>query len=497
MKRILTIIIIVGIAVVGFVAFRNYSTQQNTIAMMEELNTEETSRGTLVATVGVTGVVRASQTATLLWSASGIVEEVDTSVGDIVEINKVLARLSQTSLSQNVILAESELVAAKQSLEALFDAHSELAIARAAQAVAEAQKEIDTSERWVNNLTSPARQTDVDEAESNMILAKDKLDKALEDFAPYEHKPVNDVIRATLLSKLAQAQNEYDLMVLRYNSLLGEVNSLELQSADADLALALARLVDAQDEYDRLLTGPDPDDIASAEARIAAAEATLKMAYIEAPFSGTITEVLTKIGDRVSPNQSAFRLDDLSRLYLDIDISEVDINRITSGQEVLLTFDAIVEKEFHGEVVEVSLVGTTSQGVVNFKVTVELIDPDEAVKPGMTAAVNIIVSHQENVLLVPNRAVRIVDGQRVVYILQEGGSTSPENQRPENGMGFMMPGGNFGLNNMQLIEITLGATDGIYSEVLNGDLNIGDLIILNPPSTLFEEQRGPFGGMGG
>ena len=103
---------------------------------------------------------------------------------------------------------------------------------------------------------------------------------------------------------------------------------------------------------------------------------------------------------------------------MDVKVSEVDINNVTIGQPVSLTFDAILGKEYHGEVIEVTQAGTVDAGVVNFTVTVELTDADAMVKPGMTAAVNIVVEETKDVLLVQNRAVRLVDNLRVVYVLR-------------------------------------------------------------------------------
>ena len=78
-----------------------------------------------------------------------------------------------------------------------------------------------------------------------------------------------------------------------------------------------------------------------------------------------------------------------------------------------------------------------------------------ALKPGMTAAVNIVVNELEDVLLVPNRAVRIEDGERVVYIMRD--------------------------NEMESVTIVLGASSDINSEVIDGELKEGNAIILNPP----------------
>ena len=99
---------------------------------------------------------------------------------------------------------------------------------------------------------------------------------------------------------------------------------------------------------------------------------------------------------------------------MDVEVSEVDINSVSVGQAATLSFDAILNKNYHGEVVEVAKVGNNVGGVVNFTVTVELIDADELVKPGMTAAVNVVIQEETDVLLIPNRAIRLVDAERVV-----------------------------------------------------------------------------------
>jgi len=132
---------------------------------------------------------------------------------------------------------------------------------------------------------------------------------------------------------------------------------------------------------------------------------------------------------------------------------------------VTLTFDAILGKEYHGEVVDATQAGTVEEGVVNFTVTVELTDADSLVKPGMTAAVNITVKEMLDALLIPNRAVRLVDGSRVVYLLVDGQPVKT--------------------------EISLGSSSDTMSVLASGEVTEGDLIILNPPS---EGGGGPFGG---
>jgi HlyD family secretion protein len=519
MKRVIWIIVIIGVLVGGFFAYRAYSSSRSAQAAQENLQTVSLEEGTLAATIGATGIVRANQSANLIWQTSGTVDQVNVLLGDQVEKDQELSSLTQTSLAQNVILAQADLVNAQKALDdllnsqvqsaqalqavekagqALEDAQNpELAQARAVKAVADAQKLVETAERNLRIAQSNASQSSIDEAQANVTLAKDRLDRARDKYEPYANRPESNVTRATLLSELSAAQQQYDYAVRQLNNLLGTadetdlaVRQADLETAEAqldeaqrewerikdgtspaDLTLLEAQLADAQREWERLKDGPDPDDLAAAQARVAAAQATLDQAHILAPFSGLITEVNSKPGDQVSPGTPAFRLDDLSHLWVDVEVSEVDINQVQAGQPAILTFDAILAKEYQGEVVEVAPVGNEMLGVVNFKVTVELTDADQDVRPGMTSAVEIVVSQLDNAMLIPNQAVRVEEGKRVVYTMDENGQ-------------------------LTAIEVTLGASSDTFSQLLEGDLQPGDVIVLNPPIDFFSGGP-PGGGFGG
>ena len=511
MKKWMFIGLGVLVIAAGFYFLGPYRSQQQA-AQASNFQTVEAETGDLTATVGATGIVRANQTAYLVWQTSGTVAEVQARVGDLVEKGDVLASLSQTSLSQQVILAQADLVSAQRALDdlmnsqiqqaqaqqaveqaeqALEDAQNPALIqARALEAIATAQKAVENAERAYRYSQTPANQSFIDEAQAQVTIAKDRLDRAQERFEPYAGRPEDNLTRAQLQSELAAAQQQYDAAVRRLNSLQGtasltdqavaEANLISAQAQleqakrdyervkdgpnPADIALLQAQLEDARRQWERVKEGPDPDDLLAAQARRDAAQATLDLARLTAPFSGIITVVDSKPGDQVSPGTSGFRLDDLSHLLIDVQVSEIDINRIRVGQKVTMKFDAIQDKVYNGEVIEVDLVGNVNQGVVDFKVTVELTDADDAVKTGMTAAVNIVVEQLENVLLVPNRAVRASEGKRVVYVLRNG--------------------------SLQALPITLGASSDTHSQVLEGDLQVGDVIVLNPPM-LFDTNSPP------
>ncbi|MFH1185726.1 MAG: efflux RND transporter periplasmic adaptor subunit [Chloroflexota bacterium] len=376
-------------------------------------------RGDLTATVGATGTVRASQSAILTWQTSGIVERVNAKVGDAVRKDAVLSSLAMDSVPQTVIQAQANLVAAQRALE---DAMSMTGSAEAAIAHKDAQ---------------------------------DAYKKAYDYRLSLNGEQWIQEVRI----KYVGGQQVPEIRWYK-----GYVDEQTIQKADNSLALRKAELDDAQRLYERLKDGPNPDDVAAAQANVDAAQALLDTARILAPIDGTVTQANPLVGDHAAAGAPAFRVDDLSHLLVDVEVSEIDINSVRSGQPVLLALDAVSSKSYHGTVEQVAQAGDTSSGAVIFTVTVRMTDADGAVKPGMTAAVNIIVNQMEDQLLIPNRAVRLVDGERVVYVLKEG--------RPEP------------------VAITLGASSDTMSVIASGELQEGDLIILNPQGP----GGGPFGG---
>ena len=459
-----TIVIIVSVVVVAVAGglWWNARRQAN---MEGQIQTVRAERGDLTATIGATGTVRANQTAVLAWQTTGTVKSVNVRVGDEVEAGQVLATLEQTSLPQIVILAQAELISAERALDDLL--YSNTPSAQAQLAVVNAQEAYDDAKQSRDNLNYDRADSEaIEDAEARYIMAQEQVDRAEKAYKMFAHLPESHPRRAAAYSALYAAKEERDRALASYNWYLGEPDEQEIAGADARLAVAEAQLEDAQREWERLKDGPDPADVAAAQARVTAAQATLNLARLSVPFAGTVTVTNPMPGDQVSPGTVGFRIDDLSRLLVDVQVSEVDINSVKVGQPVVITFDAILSKEYHGRVIEVARVGNVVQGAVEFTVAVELTDADELVKPGMTAAVTIVVKELENVLLVPNRAVRLVNGQRVVYVLHNGEPA--------------------------MVAITLGASSDVMSEVVRGDLREGDLIILNPPIEFQGDQHPPF-----
>lgn len=435
-----------------------------------QYETVSSAKGSLSATVGATGTVRSNQSAALAWQTTGTVDQIKVKVGDRVKAGATLATLQMTSLPQNVILAEADLLNAQQALEDLQN--SGASQAQAEQAVAEAQKAFDDAKNKYDGIYfQRASDTYIDNTQAQVDLANNQVAQARKFYHLFENLPNGDSRKAQALAAMTSAELRRDNLVAQLNYVTGKPGATDAAQRKANYEVAKAQLADAQRRLARMKDGVDPLDLASAQGKVTAAQATLNLARIVAPFNGTVTDVQPLPGDQVSPGLTAFRLDDISHLLVDVEVSEIDINAIEIGQPVDVSFDAILGKAYKGTVTEVSQVGTVIQGAVNFTVTVQLTDADEAVKPGMTAAVTVLVKELKDVLLVPNRAVRVVDGQRVVYVLKDGAPSQ--------------------------VKIRLGSTSDSNSEVVGGDLKVGDQIILNPPATFSPPPGRPGSGGGG
>jgi len=432
-----------------------------------QYETVAAAKGTLSAKVGATGTVRSNHSAELAWQITGTVEAVKAKSGDRVQSGNTLASLALISLPQNIILAQSDLLSAQQTLDELKN--SGVSRAKVEQALADAQKALDDAQDKYDGLIYPrGSDTYIDNTQAKLDLANKRVSQLRKNYHLFENLPDGDSRKAESLAALTSAELDRDQLVAQLNYVTGRPDDIEAAQRKANYEVAKADVENAKRRLEQLQGDIDPVELASAQARVLAAQALLNNAHIIAPFSGTITDVDAKPGDQVSPGKVAFRLDDLSRLLVDVDVSEIDINSISVGQTVEVSFDAILGQSYQGIVAEVGRVGIVEQGAVNFTVTVELTDGDEAVKPGMTAAVTIFVKEIKDVLLVPNRAVRVVDGQRVVYIMKDNMPTP--------------------------VKIKLGSTSDSDSEVVSGDLKVGDLIVLNPPAVFGPPQGRPGGG---
>lgn len=428
-----------------------------------EYHTAMVQRGDLIAIVGATGIVEARQTVELNWQTTGRVEDVLFRTNNEVKKGEILADLADNTLPQSVILAQADLVDSKKELDDLINSTTESS--QKYQDLLQAEKELRTAtddrDQWNYSGASWDR---IYEARSKFIQLEEEMKRYEVEYSAVSDLALDAPEREATKKALDDAQFARDKVLRELNYILGRSYNREVADDFASYDVALSKLEDAQREWGRVKDGPNADDISAAEARVAAAEATVSLGWIEAPFNGTITKAEPKVGDNVISGTPGFRIDDLSELNVKVDISEVDINRVQVGQDVDLTFDAVAGRTFQGEVIQVSSVGVDTGRGVDFEVTVRIVNPDDQVRPGMTAAVNIVVSEINDVLIIPSRAIRLNNGQRIVFLLKDG--------------------------RLKEVQVSTGASSDTEAQITEGDLAEGDLVVLNPPS-FFQSNGGP------
>lgn len=341
------------------------------------------------------GVVVPAKEASMAFTSGGNLQSMEVAIGEQVEAGQVLARLAGAEqLQASLSGAELEILVAQQALQRLTDNLPEEQIA-ALQALNEAREALRDAEQKITGFGVPSEAIDIDVARSNVALAKRVLDQAKKDYQPYANKPENDLRRARLLSKLADAQEQYDNAVKQLNRLSGVfVPEFDMAQAQTELEIAQARLKLAEDRYALYQNGPDPAEVELAEARIqnaqaqaAAVRASLDNLEMKAPFAGTVTRVNFQSGEWVIPGQAILALADLAHLRVETtDLSEKDIPGIEAGQPVSVLIEAL-NQQVAGVVTEIAPLADTLGGDVVYKTTIDLDELPPGLRAGMSVEV--------------------------------------------------------------------------------------------------------------
>jgi HlyD family secretion protein len=201
-------------------------------------------------------------------------------------------------------------------------------------------------------------------------------------------------------------------------------------------------------------------------AQIERDQANLNYSVIRAPISGVVVARSVDVGQTVAASfqtPTLFQIaQDLKEMRIETSVAEADIGFLKEGQRVSFTVDAYAEQTFEGTIKQVRLNPTIQQNVVTYNAVVSAANPDAKLLPGMTAHVRAEAQRRNNVVRVPNAALRfkpkdadtndrIVPGQTIHLI--HGGTLS-------------------------LVQIKPGLSDGTHTEVVNGALKAGDQVVV-------------------
>jgi HlyD family secretion protein len=456
-RRILLLVGLLLLLLAGgiFFTFKYWQSSQSTLP--KGVITTPVTRGTIVTRVGSTGKVRPNQLVELNWQTTGNVGLINIKTNDQVKAGDVLMELDVTSFQPSILEAMESLPAAQRTLD-LLDV-SDLKRTQSKEDLAKAEIEYKNAKdaRELKNQRNSS-ETSLLKAEATYLQAKANLDSVETYFSFLQDKPEDDLARAQATAQLSLARKNYDWAVWNYQYAKDKPLPEDIRIADANLKVAESKLADAQREWEKVKNNPDPDDVVSARSNVEALKAQINLAKIIAPINGTVLDSKLLVGDVVKTGQKALTLIDRSHLFLDISISEVDINQVRLGEEVNFSLDAIPEKTFEGVVSEISKVGIDDQGIIYYTVTCEINDFDSAIKPGMTAAAFIQVEKAENVIKIPNDALHFADKKYSVFVIRE--------------------------NKVEQILVELGMISDTFSEMKSGNLREGDSLVTNPRSVL-------------
>jgi HlyD family secretion protein len=212
------------------------------------------------------------------------------------------------------------------------------------------------------------------------------------------------------------------------------------------------------------------------QAQLARSRTNLNYSVIRSPISGVVVARNIDVGQTVAASfqtPTLFQIaGDLKQMQIETSVAEADIGNLNIGLPAHFSVDAFSDRQFEGRVKQVRLNPTVQQNVVTYNVVVAVDNPDEVLLPGMTAHVQIIVSRHENVLRVPNAALRFKP-------LKEAGdeTAGKSNNRKEKGRGgatvYRLDGGE-----PKPVKIKAGISDGAYTEVLGDELKPGESLVV-------------------
>ncbi|MBW1887105.1 MAG: efflux RND transporter periplasmic adaptor subunit, partial [Deltaproteobacteria bacterium] len=270
-------------------------------------------------------------------------------------------------------------------------------IARIDPAVYEAQLEQARAQRLMAQMQLMERQKDIVAAQAGIESAVANLNSAKATLREAELQ-YNRI--AKLRDKITVSQSRLDEVLARRDNARGAV---EVAKAKVETSKAQLQRAQAQEKGVRAL-------IAERKAALKLADVKLKYCTIKSPIDGEVIERAVDVGQTVAATLQSPVLftiaENLARMQVEVDVSEADVGQIKPDQDVEFTVDAFPEKKFRAKVRQVRNFATEIQNVVTYKVIADVNNDSFLLRPGMTANVTITVAKVDNVLKVPNAALR-------------------------------------------------------------------------------------------
>lgn len=505
-----------ALAVLGVAAYYYWGNQSSAPQYM----TAKVERGNLRNTVTATGTLQAVTTVQVGSQASGTLSALNADFNSVVKKGQVIAQLDPAVSKAQVDQARANLQQARAALQ-----QSIASVAGSRAGVSDAQAKALAARSTVQN-----NQSGVSSAQANLAVLKAQLDDALAFLKQQEYLMKSGVI----------AQRDYDLAntayktaEARYNQAAAQLSQAvlsEQSSAGSGVAQSQAQVQQsqAQVQQSQAQVQQSQAQVQQAEAALRLAEVNLAHTTITSPIDGIVVSRDVNVGQTVAASLSAPTLftiaGDLTDMQVIANIDQADIGVVEQAKSVRFSVDAFPGKDFDGKIQQMRLNPVNVQNVVTYNVVIDVSNPDQKLKPGMTANLTITIDERNNVLKVPNSALRFTptdaSGQRIGRSADSAGNSGGRRsqgtqQQTDDATGSTslgqasqtgQSGGpqadtqqgqrNFAPASAPVLEgqtrlvwvmgqdgklqsrrIKVGLTDGVQTEVVEGNLQEGELVV--------------------
>lgn len=351
-----------------------------------------------VSVISATGRVVPERWASLSLPSPGVIRSIDVVEGDIVGEGRVLLRLAgREQLEGALAAARLEELTANQALDEVYRQEG-MARAMVQEELATARDEVRIAEyNWrVQQEGNRASDDTIKRARANVVIAEERVEQAKARYDGTSGSVNEDAGKASAYADYISAKAALDSAKRSLNWYVGHPTEIQQAMLDADVAVAKARLAEAEAAWADVENGPDPDVLALAQARLVAAQAAAQAAQaalrdseLRAPFGGTVAAIRVRPNEWATPGVPLIDIASLGNLQVETtDLSEIDAARVAVGAQAMITFDALPEAEVTGRVIRIAPKASEGSGV-NYTVWIALDKIPEGMLWGMTAFVDI------------------------------------------------------------------------------------------------------------
>ncbi len=375
--------------------------------------TAKVERGNLRNTVTATGTLQAVTTVQVGSQASGTISALNADFNSVVKKGQVVAQLDPAVSKAQVDQARATLQQAQASLQL-----ARAGVANSRAGVSDSQARALAAQSTVQN-----NRAGVSSAQANLAVLKAQQDDALSLLKQQESLLKSGVIAQR---DYDTAKTAYQAAEARYNQAVAQVNMAvysEQSAAGAGIAQSGAQVQQSQAQVQQAQA-----QVQQAEAQVQQAEAALRLAEVNlthttivSPIDGIVVSRNVDVGQTVAASLSAPTLftiaNDLKQMQVIANIDQADIGLVEQAKSVKFTVDAFPGKDFDGKIEQMRLNPTNVQNVVTYNVVMDVNNPEQKLKPGMTANLVITIDERNNVLKVPNSSLRFTpqdaSGQKI------------------------------------------------------------------------------------